>query len=119
MSLAELRPVTPPTPDTGSVSLLVDADDCVLVVLHGAVDNGLADEVRELVDDIAGGAVDVAGRPVRVLAEQVTRFDLLGVWLLLELRRAAKPNRVTLVRPTDVVLATVALHELRGLDVES
>ncbi len=137
MTLAESRPVGPPAsarpadllgiphraqahpgPVAGSVSMLVEADGCVLVVLHGAVDGTLTADVRELVDDIVTGAVEVAGRPVRVLAEQVTRFELLGVWLLLELRRAAKPSRVTLVRPADVVRAAVALHDLRGIHVE-
>ncbi|GAB3596897.1 hypothetical protein GCM10027446_24420 [Angustibacter peucedani] len=104
--------------DAGSVSLLVDADTSVLVVLHGAVDGGLQDDVRDLVEDLVTNAVQTSGRPVRVLAEQVTRFELTGVWLLLELRRAARPERVTLVRPSEAVRDAIALHGISGLDVE-
>lgn len=116
MSLVE--PQSDTLRDAGSVSLLVDADGGLLVVLHGAVGAGLQQEVRELVDDLVTGAVPASGRPVRVLADQVTRFELTGVWLLLELRGAARPARVTLVRPATVVRDAVALHGLTGIDVE-
>ncbi len=107
-----------PALDAGSVSLLVDADADVLVVLHGAISAALHAEVRDLVDDLVTNAVSTARRPVRVLAEQVTALELPGVWLLLELRRAARPAPVTLVHPSHAVRDALELHGITGLQIE-
>jgi hypothetical protein len=107
-----------PAADDGSVSLLVDADADVLVVLHGAIGHDLHREVRDLVEDLVTNAVATTGRPVRVLAENVTAFELPGVWLLLELRRAARPASVTLVAPSSAVRDALSQHGIKGILVE-
>ncbi|MGN6300009.1 MAG: STAS domain-containing protein [Angustibacter sp.] len=108
----------PPPTDAGSVSLLVDADGQVLVVLHGCIDSRLQPEIRELVDDLVTNRADTTGHPVRVLAENVTGFELAGVWLLLELRRAARPASVTVVAPSPVVLEAMQRHDIQRVLVE-
>ena len=110
------RPATSPQP--GSVSLLVDADGQVLVVLHGHIDSRLQSEIRELVDDLVTNRADTSGLPVRVLAEHVTGFELAGVWLLLELRRAARPASVTVVAPSAVVREELRRHGVQRVLVE-
>lgn len=102
----------------GSVSLLVDADGEVLVVLHGDIDTHLQGEIRELVDDLVTNRALTSGQPVRVLAENVTVLELPGVWLLLELRRAAKPAAVTIVAPSAAVREALDRHGIQGLRVE-
>lgn len=110
--------VIPPQTDAGSVSLLVDADGRVLVVLHGCIDSRLQPEIRELVDDLVTNRADTTGLPVRVLAENVTGFELAGVWLLLELRRAARPASVTVVSPSPVVQEAMQRHGIQRVLVE-
>ncbi len=102
----------------GSVSLLVDTDGEVLVVLHGHIDSRLQAEIRELVDDLVTNRAETAGRPVRVLAENVTGLELAGVWLLLELRRAARPASVTVVSPSPVVREAMQRHGIQRVLVE-
>ncbi|GAA4356134.1 hypothetical protein GCM10023145_26180 [Angustibacter luteus] len=116
MSLDVQEPTTH-ADEPGSVSLLIDADVGVLVVLHGAIGNEMHADVRDLVADLESDAAGTAGRPVQVLAEQVTLFGLPGIWLLLELRRAARPAVVTLVRPSPAVRDAVARHNLAGLAI--
>lgn len=113
-----VTPLIPPAPHAGSVSLLVDADGQVLVVLHGCIDSRLQPEIRELVDDLVTNRADTMGRPVRVLAENVTAFELAGVWLLLELRRAARPASVTVVAPSPVVQEAMQRHGIERVLVE-
>ncbi|HEX3002656.1 MAG TPA: STAS domain-containing protein [Angustibacter sp.] len=108
----------PPPTHAGSVSLLVDTDGGVLVVLHGCIDSRLQPEIRELVDDLVTNRADTAGHPVRVLAENVTAFELAGVWLLLELRRAARPASVTVVAPSPVVQEAMERHGIQRVLVE-
>ena len=110
--------VIPPQAHAGSVSLLVDADGQVLVVLHGCIDSRLQPEIRELVDDLVTNRADTTGLPVRVLAENVTAFELAGVWLLLELRRAARPASVTVVAPSPVVQEAMQRHGIQRVLVE-
>ncbi|MGN6612367.1 MAG: STAS domain-containing protein [Angustibacter sp.] len=100
------------------MSLLVDADGQVLVVLHGCIDSRLQPEIRELVDDLVTNRADTTGLPVRVLAENVTAFELAGVWLLLELRRAARPASVTVVAPSPVVQEAMQRHGIQRVLVE-
>jgi hypothetical protein len=95
----------------GSVSLFTD-DDAVRVVLHGSIGHDLHQDVRELVDDLVSNAAATAHRPVLVYARDVTGFGLQGVWLLLELRRAARPAAVTLVEPSRSVRVALELHGL-------
>ncbi|GAB3683826.1 STAS domain-containing protein [Angustibacter aerolatus] len=95
----------------GSVSLFVD-DDAVLVVMHGAIGHHLHQDVRDLVDDLVSDVADTAHRPVRVMARDVTTFGLQGVWLLLELRRAARPASVVLLEPSRAVRDGLNLHGL-------
>lgn len=102
----------------GSVSLLVDADGQVLVVLHGHIDSRLQPEIRDLVDDLTSNRADTSGLPVRVLAEHVTGFELAGVWLLLELRRAARPAAVTVVAPSAVVREELRRHDVQRVVIE-
>ncbi|MGN6577239.1 MAG: STAS domain-containing protein [Nocardioides sp.] len=113
-----VSPPIPPAPHAGSVSLLVDADGQVLVVLHGSIDSRLQPEIRELVDDLVTNRADTTGLPVRVLAENVTAFELAGVWLLLELRRAARPASVTVVAPSPVVQEAMQRHGIQRVLVE-
>lgn len=113
-----VSPLIPPSPHAGSVSLLVDADGQVLVVLHGCIDSRLQPEIRELVDDLVTNRADTTGLPVRVLAENVTAFELAGVWLLLELRRAARPASVTVVAPSPVVQEAMQRHGIQRVLVE-
>jgi hypothetical protein len=108
----------PPATHAGSVSLLVDAAGYVLVVLHGCIDSRLQPEIRELVDDLVTNRADTTGLPVRVLAENVTGFELAGVWLLLELRRAAQPASVTVVAPSPVVLEAMQRHGIQRVLVQ-
>ena len=112
----------PPRPSgdvqPGSVSMLVDADGQVLVVLHGHIDSRLQPEIRDLVDDLVTNRADTSGLPVRVLAEQVTGFELAGVWLLLELRRAARPAHVTVVAPSAVVREELRRHDVQRVLIE-
>jgi hypothetical protein len=103
--------------EAGSVSLLAD-DGVVVVAMHGAIGHRLHSEVRDLVHDVVTDALGTAGRPVRVLCDQVTTFELPGVWLLVELRRASRPSLVTLVNPTPAVLDAVSRHQIAGLAVE-
>jgi len=110
--------VVPPQTHAGSVSLLVDADGHVLVVLHGCIDSRLQAEIRELVDDLVTNRAETTGLPVRVLAENVTAFELAGVWLLLELRRAARPASVTVVAPSPVVVEAMQRHDIQRVLVE-
>ena len=99
------------TDTEGSVSLFTD-DDAVRVVLHGAIGHDLHQDVRDLVDDLVSDAAATARRPVFVLARDVTEFGLQGVWLLLELRRAARPEAVTLQDPSRAVRLALELHGL-------
>lgn len=99
-----------------SVSLFID-EDAVLVALHGSIGHQLHHDVRDLVDDLACDAAATAHRPVRVLTSKVTELGLQGVWLLLELRRAARPADVTLVDPSSVVLETLEMHGLAAFPV--
>ncbi len=99
-------------PKAGSVSLIVDVDQA-LVVLRGDVGPGLHQEIQALANDLEAGAV--AGLPVVVLAGGVTSLDLHGVWLLLELRRAAGPSRLRLDTPSDAVREVLYMHGLTGL----
>jgi anti-anti-sigma regulatory factor len=110
--------VIPPHSDAGSVSLLVDADGQVLVVLHGCIDSRLQPDIRELVDDLVTNRAATTGQPVRVLAENVTSFELAGVWLLLELRRAARPASVTVVCPSPAVQEAMQRHGIQRVLVE-
>lgn len=117
-----LAPLVPLVADgdehAGSVSLLVDADGQVLVVLHGCIDSRLQAEIRELVDDLVTDRAATTGRPVRVLAENVTTLELAGVWLLLELRRAARPATVTVVAPSPPVREALERHGIQRVLVE-
>jgi hypothetical protein len=119
---AALEPSSPDRPlaaaQDGSVSLLVEVDGQVLVVLHGHIGSAMQPEIRELVDDLVTDRAGTAGRPVRVLAEQVSGMELAGVWLLLELRRSARPDFVTVVAPSSAVLDALELHGIRGLVIE-
>jgi hypothetical protein len=99
------------TDTEGSVSLFTD-EDAVRVVLHGAIGHDLHQDVRDLVDDLVSDAAATARRPVIVLARDVTEFGLQGVWLLLELRRAARPEAVTLEKPSRAVRLALELHGL-------
>jgi hypothetical protein len=99
------------TDTEGSVSLFTD-EDAVRVVLHGAIDHELHQDIRDLVDDLISDAAATARRPVIVLARDVTEFGLQGVWLLLELRRAARPEAVTLQDPSRAVRLALELHGL-------
>lgn len=90
----------------GSVSLLID-DHQALVVLHGAIGSELHQDIRDLVTDLEAGVA--AGRPIVVLASQVTQLDLQGVWLLLELRRAAAGHGLRIDEPS------VAVNEALGM----
>jgi hypothetical protein len=101
----------------GSVSLFVD-EGTVLVVLHGAIGPDLRQDIRDLVDDIVSDAAQSARRPVRVLARDVTEFALPGVWLLLELRRAARPQPVTILSPSPCVREALEVHGLTSLQIE-
>lgn len=115
------QPTPPPAAwfrDEGSVSLFMEDDGVVLVVLHGVIGYGLQQDVRDLVDDLVTDVAATAHRPVRVLAENVTSLELPGVWLLLELRRAARPATVTLVRPSPAVREALGLHGIMGLVLE-
>ncbi|WP_426560766.1 hypothetical protein ACPPVT_12705 [Angustibacter sp. McL0619] len=103
--------------EMGSVSLLIDHEAGALVVLHGAIGNELHAEVRELVADLESDVAGTSGRPVQVLAEHVTSFGLPGVWLLLELRRAARPAVVSVVRPSECVRSAIARHSIAGLAI--
>jgi hypothetical protein len=116
MLLDALDPIFPDD-EPGSVSLLIDDDAGVLVVLHGDISNRLHAEVREIVADLESDVAGTAGRPVQVLADQVTSFGLPAVWLLLELRRAARPAVVTVVRPSPCVRSAIARHSIAGLAV--
>jgi len=116
MALDYLPP--PPVPEeSGSVSLLIDDDTGALVVLHGAIGVDVHSEVREVVADLESDVLGAVGRPVHVLAEHVTSFGLPGVWLLLKLRRAARPATVFVVRPADCVRAAIAGHGIGGLTI--
>ena len=99
------------TDSEGSVSLFTD-DDAVRVVLHGAISHELHQDIRDLVDDLISDAAATARRPVVVLARDVTELGLQGVWLLLELRRAARPAAVTLQEPSRAVRLALELHGL-------
>ncbi len=98
----------------GSVSLFTDGD-VVRVVLHGAIGHDVHHDVHDLVEDLVTDAAATARRPVFVLASGVTEFALQGVWLLLELRRAARPAAVTVVTASRAVLQALALHGLTSM----
>lgn len=100
----------------GSVSLLVD-DDAVRVVMHGSIGHHLHQDVRDLVDDLLSGAAATTGRPVLVLMRDVRELGLQGVWLLLELRRTARPATVSIIDPSSAVLEALDLHGLTSFDV--
>ena len=81
LTVQPLRLATLDRDPGGSVSLLIDADQA-LVVLHGAIGVELHQDVRDLVSDLEAGVA--RGLPIVVLAEYVTEVDLRAVWLLLE-----------------------------------
>ena len=101
----------PSSATEGSVSLFTDGD-VVRVVLHGAIGHDVHHDVHDLVDDLVTDAAATARRPVFVLASGVTEFGLQGVWLLLGLRRAARPAAVTLVEPSRAMRLAL---ELQGM----
>lgn len=96
----------------GSVSLLIDADQA-LVVLHGAIGVELHQDVRDLVSDLEAGVA--RGLPIVVLAEYVTEVDLRAVWLLLELRRAAGSYGLRIDTPSPALREALAMHGLARL----
>src|SRR6476469_3174675 len=93
----------------GSVSLLID-DDQALVVLHGAIGSEVHQDIRDLVSDLESGVA--SGLPIVVLASQVTQVDLQGVWLLLELRRAAGGRGLRIDDPSLAVTDALGMHGL-------
>lgn len=96
----------------GSASLIVDTDQA-LVVLSGDIGPALHQQIRGLARDVEAGAT--GGLPIVVLAGAVSTLDLHGVWLLLELRRAAGPGRLRLDAPSDAVREALYVHGLTGL----
>jgi hypothetical protein len=110
-------PSPPVADEPGSVSLLIDDDAGALVVLHGAIGIDVHSEVREVIADLESDVLGAAGRPIHVLAEHVTAFGLPGVWLLLKLRRAARPATVYVVRPAECVRVAIAGHGIGGLTI--
>ncbi len=104
--------VDTPARVSGSASLVVDVDQA-LVVLRGEIGPALHQQIQVLARDVEAGAT--AGLPIVVLASRVTSLDLHGVWLLLELRRAAGPARLRLDAPSDAVREALYVHGLSGL----
>jgi hypothetical protein len=98
----------------GSISLFID-DDVIRVVLHGSIGHDVHQDVRDLVGDLVSNVAATAHRPVEVVAASVTDFGLQGVWLLLELRRAARPAAVRVVEPSPALLQALELHGLTSL----
>jgi len=92
--------------------MLLDHDQA-LVVLHGTIGPQVHQDVRDLVSDLETGVV--RGLPIVVLAREVTALDLQGIWLLLELRRAAKPQRIRLDHPSPAVREALHVHGLTSL----
>ena len=96
----------------GSVSLLIDADQA-LVVLHGVIGAAVHQDIRDLVADLESGVAQ--GLPIVVLAGNVTQVDLQCVWLLLELRRAAAGSGLLLQNPSSAVREALHIHGLTRL----
>ena len=96
----------------GSVSLLIDADQA-LVVMHGEIGVHLHQDIRDLVDDLEAGVAH--GLPVVVLAQNVTDVDLRAVWLLLELRRAAGSHGLRIDTPSLALRDSLSMHGLARL----
>lgn len=96
----------------GSVSLLIDADQA-LVVMHGAIGVELHQDIRDLVDDLEAGVAQ--GLPIVVLAQHVTDVDLRAVWLLLELRRAAGSHGLRIDAPSTALCDALSMHGLARL----
>ena len=96
----------------GSVSMMIDVDQA-LVVLGGDIGPALHQPIQMLARDVDAGAT--AGLPIAVLSGGVTSLDLHGVWLLLELRRAAGPAGLRLDAPSDAVREVLYVHGLSGL----
>ena len=96
----------------GSVSLLIDADQA-LVVMHGEIGVHLHQDIRDLVDDLEAGVAH--GLPVVVLAQNVTDVDLRAVWLLLELRRAAGSHGLRIETPSPALRDSLSMHGLARL----
>lgn len=112
MTELTLPVVNPPTRESGSASLVVDVDQA-LVVLSGDIGPELHDQIQVLAREVSAGAT--SGLPIVVLASGVTTLDLHGVWLLLELRRAAGSARLRLDAPSDVVREALYVHGLTAL----
>ena len=102
---------TNPDP-VGSISLLIDADQA-LVVMHGEIGVHLHQDIRDLVDDLEAGVAH--GLPVVVLAQNVTDVDLRAVWLLLELRRAAGSHGLRIDTPSPALRDSLSMHGLARL----
>ncbi len=96
----------------GSVSLLIDADQA-LVVMHGDIGVELHQDIRDLVDDVEAGVTH--GLPIVVLAQNVTDVDLRAVWLLLELRRAAGRHGLRIDTPSPALQDALSMHGLARL----
>lgn len=107
-----LRLATPERDPGGSVSLLIDADQA-LVVMHGDIGVALHQDIRDLVDDLEAGVAQ--GLPIVVLAENVTVVDLRAVWLLLELRRAAGSRGLRFDTPSPALQDALSMHGLARL----
>ena len=107
-----LRLATPDRDPGGSVSLLIDADQA-LVVMHGDIGVELHQDIRDLVDDLEAGIAQ--GLPIVVLAQNVTDVDLRAVWLLLELRRAAGSHGLRVDTPSPALRDALSMHGLARL----
>ena len=107
-----LRLTTPDRDPGGSVSLLIDADQA-LVVMHGVIGVELHQDIRDLVDDLEAGVAH--GLPIVVLAQNVTDVDLRAVWLLLELRRAAGSHGLRIDTPSAALRDALSMHGLARL----
>ena len=107
-----LRLATPDRDPGGSVSLLIDADQA-LVVMHGVIGVELHQDIRDLVDDLEAGVAH--GLPIVVLAQNVTDVDLRAVWLLLELRRAAGSHGLRIDTPSLALRDALSMHGLARL----
>lgn len=107
-----LRPATLDRDPGGSVSLLIDADQA-LVVMHGDIGVELHQDIRDLVDDLEAGVAH--GLPIVVLAQNVTDVDLRAVWLLLELRRAAGSHGLRIETPSLALQDALSMHGLARL----
>ena len=108
----QLRLATPDRDPGGSVSLLIDADQA-LVVMHGVIGVELHQDIRDLVDDLEAGVAH--GLPIVVLAQNVSDVDLRAVWLLLELRRAAGSHGLRIDTPSLALRDALSMHGLARL----